>query len=40
MHVQFQQESMASQIRYYKSKYHQQRIYIEKIRNENSQLRQ
>lgn len=38
--IKFQQESMASQIRYYKSKYHQQRMYIEKIRHENAQLKQ
>ncbi|KAJ7581218.1 hypothetical protein C8J56DRAFT_259929 [Mycena floridula] len=37
--VKFQQESMATQLRFYKSRHHQQRMYIEKLRHENAQLR-
>ncbi|KAJ3905027.1 hypothetical protein F5879DRAFT_900110 [Lentinula edodes] len=38
--IKFQQESMASQIRNLKVRYQQQRAYIEKLKQENAQLKQ
>lgn len=37
--VQFQQDSMAAQIRYYRARHQQQRAYIEKLKREMAELK-
>jgi len=37
--LQFQQETLASQIRYYKPRYQQQRVLIERLKRESAEVK-